>query len=60
MSSTSSKSAFAFIFTVVLLDVISMGIVIPVLPKLVEEFAGSSCCFHRCLALCPIDSDGAP
>jgi MFS transporter, DHA1 family, tetracycline resistance protein len=42
MSSTSSKPAFAFIFTVVLLDVISMGIVIPVLPKLVEEFAGST------------------
>jgi MFS transporter, DHA1 family, tetracycline resistance protein len=37
-----SKPALAFIFAVVLLDVISMGIVIPVLPKLIEEFAGST------------------
>jgi MFS transporter, DHA1 family, tetracycline resistance protein len=42
MSPTSLKPAFAFIFTVVLLDVISIGIVIPVLPKLIEEFAGST------------------
>jgi MFS transporter, DHA1 family, tetracycline resistance protein len=42
MQLTSSKPAFAFIFAVVLLDVISMGIVIPVLPKLIEEFAGST------------------
>ena len=42
MAPTSLKPAFAFIFTVVLLDIIAMGIVIPVLPKLIEEFAGST------------------
>lgn len=32
------RAAVAFIFVTVLLDVIGMGIVIPVLPKLVEQF----------------------
>jgi DHA1 family tetracycline resistance protein-like MFS transporter len=32
------KAAFLFIFFVVLLDVIAFGIIIPVLPKLVEQF----------------------
>jgi MFS transporter, DHA1 family, tetracycline resistance protein len=36
------KPAFAFVFAVVLLDVIAIGIVIPVLPKLIEQFAGST------------------
>src|SRR5215813_8200344 len=34
------KSAIAFIFAIVLLDVIALGIVIPVLPKLVESMLG--------------------
>jgi MFS transporter, DHA1 family, tetracycline resistance protein len=42
MTTHSLKPAFAFIFAVVLLDVVAMGIVIPVLPKLIEEFAGST------------------
>ena len=34
------RAALAFIFAVVLLDVIALGIVIPVLPKLVEGMVG--------------------
>ena len=34
------KAAVAFIFSIVLLDVIALGIVIPVLPKLVESMLG--------------------
>lgn len=36
------KAAIAFIMITALLDIVSMGIVIPVLPKLIEEFAGSN------------------
>ena len=36
------KAAIAFIFTIVLLDVIALGIVIPVLPKLVEGMVGET------------------
>lgn len=36
------KPAIAFIFVVAVLDVMAMGIVIPVLPVLVEEFTGSN------------------
>jgi DHA1 family tetracycline resistance protein-like MFS transporter len=36
------KAAIAFIFAVVLLDVIALGIVIPVLPKLVEGMVGET------------------
>jgi len=36
------RAALAFIFAIVLLDVIALGIVIPVLPKLVEEMAGET------------------
>ena len=36
------QPAFAFIFAVVLLDVIAIGVVIPVLPKLIEQFAGDA------------------
>jgi len=36
------KSAIAFIFAIVLLDVIALGIVIPVLPKLVEGMVGDT------------------
>jgi DHA1 family tetracycline resistance protein-like MFS transporter len=34
------KAAMAFIFAIVLLDVIALGIVIPVLPKLIETMLG--------------------
>src|SRR5258707_3730820 len=34
------RAAFAFIFVTVLLDMLALGIVIPVLPKLVLDFAG--------------------
>jgi DHA1 family tetracycline resistance protein-like MFS transporter len=36
------KAAVAFILVTALLDVMSMGIVIPVLPSLIEQLAGSS------------------
>jgi len=36
------KAAIAFIMITALLDIVSMGIVIPVLPKLIEEYAGSN------------------
>ena len=35
------KAALAFIFLVVLIDVLAFGLVLPVLPHLVEEFTGS-------------------
>lgn len=41
MSSASSRPAIAFILAVAVLDVMAMGIVIPVLPALIEDFAGS-------------------
>ena len=34
------KAALAFIFSIVLLDVIALGIIIPVMPKLVESMLG--------------------
>jgi len=37
---TPRRAAIAFIFVTVVLDVLSLGIVIPVLPKLVETFEG--------------------
>jgi DHA1 family tetracycline resistance protein-like MFS transporter len=36
------KAALVFIFLVVLIDVLAFGLVIPVLPHLVEEFTGST------------------
>lgn len=36
------KAALAFIFLVVLIDVLAFGLIIPVLPHLVEEFTGSA------------------
>ena len=36
------RAALAFIFITVVLDVIAMGVVIPVLPKLVESFLGGN------------------
>jgi DHA1 family tetracycline resistance protein-like MFS transporter len=37
-SSQPRKAAFAFIFVTVLLDMLALGMVIPVLPKLIESF----------------------
>jgi MFS transporter, DHA1 family, tetracycline resistance protein len=34
------RAAFVFIFATVFLDMLAMGIVIPVLPKLVVDFVG--------------------
>ncbi|HET9152233.1 MAG TPA: MFS transporter, partial [Gemmatimonadales bacterium] len=34
------KAAFAFIFITVLLDMLALGIIVPVLPKLVVQFKG--------------------
>ena len=34
------QAAFVFIFATVLLDMLAMGIIIPVLPKLVVDFTG--------------------
>ena len=39
---TPRKAALVFIFLVVLLDVLAFGLIIPVLPHLVEEFTGST------------------
>jgi DHA1 family tetracycline resistance protein-like MFS transporter len=36
------KAALAFILVVAVLDIVAMGIVIPVLPILIEQFAGSN------------------
>jgi DHA1 family tetracycline resistance protein-like MFS transporter len=36
------KAALVFIFTLVVLDVMALGIIIPVLPKLVESMAGGN------------------
>jgi MFS transporter, DHA1 family, tetracycline resistance protein len=35
-----TRAAFAFIFVTVLLDMLALGVIIPVLPKLVVEFRG--------------------
>src|SRR5580693_3040574 len=37
-ASAPSRAAFAFIFITVLLDMIALGIVVPVLPKLIKAF----------------------
>jgi len=39
-SRTQRRAAFAFIFVTVLLDMLAIGIIIPVLPKLVVDFVG--------------------
>jgi DHA1 family tetracycline resistance protein-like MFS transporter len=37
-----SKAALAFILVTAVLDIVAMGIIIPVMPALIEEFAGSN------------------
>ena len=34
------RAAFAFIFMTVVFDVLALGVIIPVLPRLVESFVG--------------------
>ena len=36
------RAAFAFVFVTVLLDMFAIGIIIPVLPRLVEDFMGGN------------------
>ena len=43
--SSARSPAFAFIFITVLLDMLSIGIIIPVLPKLIQSFVGGE--FNR-------------
>ena len=38
LSTSPRKAAFAFVFVTVLLDMLALGMVIPVLPKLIESF----------------------
>jgi DHA1 family tetracycline resistance protein-like MFS transporter len=40
LAPTPRRAAFAFVFVTVLLDMFAIGIIIPVLPKLVEDFMG--------------------
>ena len=41
-ASSRSKAAIAFILVTAVLDIVAMGIIIPVLPPLIKEFAGSN------------------
>ena len=41
------EAAFAFIFATVLLDMLAVGIIIPVLPKLVFDFLGGNAAADR-------------
>jgi DHA1 family tetracycline resistance protein-like MFS transporter len=42
MTAGRRKAALAFIFVTAVLDVLAMGIIIPVMPHLIEEFTGSN------------------
>ncbi|PWJ73584.1 DHA1 family tetracycline resistance protein-like MFS transporter [Pseudaminobacter salicylatoxidans] len=42
LSGSRRKAAIAFIMVTAVLDIVAMGIIIPVLPPLIEEFAGSN------------------
>jgi DHA1 family tetracycline resistance protein-like MFS transporter len=42
VSGSKRQAAIAFIFVTAVLDIVAMGIIIPVLPSLIEEFAGSN------------------
>lgn len=42
ISGSRRQAAIAFIFVTAVLDIVAMGIIIPVLPSLIEEFAGSN------------------
>ena len=38
MSEKSRKASLVFIFITVLLDMLALGVIVPILPKLVEDF----------------------
>ena len=42
LSGTHRKAVLAFIFVTAVLDIVAMGIIIPVFPPLIEEFTGSN------------------
>ncbi|MBN9271406.1 MAG: MFS transporter, partial [Mesorhizobium sp.] len=42
LSGSKRQAAIAFIFVTAVLDIVAMGIIIPVLPSLIEEYAGSN------------------
>ncbi|HWK66829.1 MAG TPA: TCR/Tet family MFS transporter [Rhizobiaceae bacterium] len=42
LSGTRRKAVIAFIFVTAVLDIVAMGIIIPVFPSLIEEFVGSN------------------
>lgn len=42
LSGSRRQAALAFIFVTAVLDILAMGIIIPVLPALIEEFTGSN------------------
>jgi DHA1 family tetracycline resistance protein-like MFS transporter len=42
LSGSRHKAAIAFILVTAMLDIVAMGIIIPVLPTLIEQFAGSN------------------
>ncbi len=50
------RGALAFIFVTVALDVLAMGIIIPVLPKLVETFLGGTPHGRRSCSACSVAS----
>jgi hypothetical protein len=59
------RAAFAFVFVTVLLDIVAIGVIIPVLPKLVVDFVGGDAAegarvSRRCRARCRIGSGGGP
>lgn len=41
-TATPRRAAFIFIFITVVLDMVALGMVVPVLPKLVEDFVGGN------------------
>ena len=47
MAAPRRKAALGFIFITALMDVISLGIMIPVLPNLVKSMAGGSTSTYR-------------
>ncbi|MGO4835819.1 tetracycline resistance MFS efflux pump, partial [Rhizobiaceae sp. 2RAB30] len=42
LSGTRRRAVIAFIFVTAVLDIVAMGIIIPVFPSLIEEFVGSN------------------
>ena len=51
-SAPQRRAAFIFVFITVLLDMLALGIVIPVLPKLVVDFLGVTPPVQRIFSAC--------